>query len=104
MTKIRMDLDARYRHTSGVTAMVTQLEGMSMTGSTHVELVAMEDPRKYEGQPFEIKQTIERVLVRRDPSGPYTPENATEVEIEGVYYADPIKIPRVKFDAEWTLV
>lgn len=102
MTRVSMDIDARYRHTSGATAIVTGHEGGTTRGE-FVELLPLDDPRPHEGQPFTVKVSKERVLERIDPDGPYTPENSREYMIDGVYYADPIKISRAQFDAEWTL-
>lgn len=102
MTKLSSDSLARYRHTSGATAMATvSYEGDSIRQVETIELHALDDPRKFDGAPFTVKMRKELVTVRRDPLGGYTPENAMEVEIDGAYYAEPIKISRAQFDAEW---
>lgn len=102
MTRISHDPLARYRHTSGATAMATvRYEGDSIRQVETIELHALDDPRKFDGAPFTVKIRKELVTIRRDPEGGYTPENAMEVEIDGAYYAEPIKVSRAQFDAEW---
>lgn len=91
----------RYRHTSGCTAIA---EFTFTSAGDFVDVYAVNDPRLYEGHPFEVRQRVERVLERRDPNGPYSPDNAVEIAIPGAYYADRLRLSKATFDAEWVSV
>lgn len=95
----------RYRHNaSGQIAIAERHSEMRRAGERRDTYVmhAVTDPREAPGSPFTVEMEKVKVWERRDPSGPYTPDNAVEIELDGQYVAQPLTISGEQFQAEWT--